>query len=164
MGQVLLRDSRSLGRFSTRGLPNKKQEGVLLSRPGCSAMNQPSRNYRGTIRVFFSSIMKKSVSLWGKQRPDIHCIAGLRMRKILCHPFHSFIHSSMALQPFVGPWPFLQFRNHFYTDGRIPWTSQGRYLHTGQHKRNKRTHRHPCLEWDSNSQLQRSNKRRQFML
>jgi hypothetical protein len=34
-----------------------------------------------------------------------------------------FIHSSMALQPFVGPWPFLQFRNFFYTDGRTPWTS-----------------------------------------
>jgi hypothetical protein len=24
---------------------------------------------------------------------------------------YSFIHSSMALQPFVGPWPLLQFRN-----------------------------------------------------
>jgi hypothetical protein len=29
----------------------------------------------------------------------------------------------MALQPFVGPWPFLQFRSLFYTDGRTPWTS-----------------------------------------
>jgi hypothetical protein len=29
----------------------------------------------------------------------------------------------MALQPFVGPWPLLQFRNNFYTDGRAPWTS-----------------------------------------
>jgi hypothetical protein len=35
----------------------------------------------------------------------------------------SFIHSSMALYPFVGPWPLLQFRNLFYTDGRTPWTS-----------------------------------------
>jgi hypothetical protein len=25
---------------------------------------------------------------------------------------YSFIHSSMALQPFVGPWPLLQFHNH----------------------------------------------------
>jgi hypothetical protein len=24
-------------------------------------------------------------------------------------PFHSFIHSTMALQPFVGPWPLFQF-------------------------------------------------------
>jgi hypothetical protein len=30
---------------------------------------------------------------------------------------------SMALQPFVGPWPLLQFRNIFYTDGKTPWTS-----------------------------------------
>jgi hypothetical protein len=29
----------------------------------------------------------------------------------------------MALQPFVGPWPLLQFRNRFYTDGRTTWTS-----------------------------------------
>jgi hypothetical protein len=34
-----------------------------------------------------------------------------------------FIHSSMALQPFVRPWPLLQFRNLFYTVGRTPWTS-----------------------------------------
>jgi hypothetical protein len=65
---------------------------------------------------------------------------------------HSSIHSSMALQPFVGPWPLLQFRNlFFYTGGRTPGTGisplQGRYLHTG--RQNKRTHRHPYLEWDS---------------
>jgi hypothetical protein len=53
-------------------------------------------------------------------------------------------HSSMALQPFVGPWPLLQFRNLFlFTQtvgllGRVISLSQGRYLHTGQHK-NKRT-------------------------
>jgi hypothetical protein len=29
----------------------------------------------------------------------------------------------MALQPFVGPWHFLQFHNLFYRDGRTPWTS-----------------------------------------
>jgi hypothetical protein len=28
-----------------------------------------------------------------------------------------------AVHPFVGPWPLLQFRNHFYTDARTPWTS-----------------------------------------
>jgi hypothetical protein len=27
--------------------------------------------------------------------------------------FHSFIHSSMALQTFVRPWTLLQFRNSF---------------------------------------------------
>jgi hypothetical protein len=29
------------------------------------------------------------------------------------HAVSSFIHSSMALQPFVVPWPLLQFRNFF---------------------------------------------------
>jgi hypothetical protein len=29
----------------------------------------------------------------------------------------------MALQPFVGPWSLLQFRNLLYTVSRTPWTS-----------------------------------------
>jgi hypothetical protein len=29
--------------------------------------------------------------------------------------------SSMALQPFVGPWPPIQFGTLFYTVGRTPW-------------------------------------------
>jgi hypothetical protein len=47
--------------------------------------------------------------------------------------------------------------------GRVINPSQGRYLHTGQQKQNKRTHKHPCLEWDSNPRSQRSRERRQFM-
>jgi hypothetical protein len=55
---------------------------------------------------------------------------------------NSFIHSSMALQPFAGPWPLLQFRNLFYADGRSPWTSvQPRTTQTN----NKPTYTHPCL-------------------
>jgi hypothetical protein len=62
----------------------------------------------------------------------------------------SFIHSSMALQPFVGPWPLLQFRNPFYTDGRTPWTSDqpvARPLptHRTTQTPNRSTHKHPCL-------------------
>jgi hypothetical protein len=37
--------------------------------------------------------------------------------------------------------------------GLLEWgisPSQGRYLHTGQHKHRINAHRHPCLEWDSN--------------
>jgi hypothetical protein len=33
-----------------------------------------------------------------------------------------FIHQ-WFYSPLVGPWPLLQFRNLFYTDGRTPWTS-----------------------------------------
>jgi hypothetical protein len=73
----------------------------------------------------------------------------------------SFIHSSMALQPFVGPWPLL----HFH---RTPWTCDqpvARPLptHTEQHKHRINAHRHPCLEWDSNPRSQLSSERRQFM-
>jgi hypothetical protein len=50
----------------------------------------------------------------------------LNYERFLSHSFqfiiHSFVHSSMALQPCVGPWPLLQFRNNFYTDCRTPFT------------------------------------------
>jgi hypothetical protein len=41
--------------------------------------------------------------------------------------------------------------------------SQGRYLHTEQHKHIINAHRHLCLEWDSNPRSQCSNERRWFM-
>jgi hypothetical protein len=82
--------------------------------------------------------------------------------------YFSSFSSSMALTALRRPWPLLQFRNHFFTQtvgllGRVINSSQGRYLHTGQHKQNKRKHRHPYLEWDSNPRSQRSSERRQFM-
>jgi hypothetical protein len=50
----------------------------------------------------------------------------------------------VALQPFVGPWPLLQFRNLFTQTvrllGRVISPSQGRYLHTGQYKRRINAH------------------------
>jgi hypothetical protein len=51
----------------------------------------------------------------------------------------------MALQPFVGPWSLLQFRNLFYTDGKTPWTSDQPVLrplptHRTIQTQNKRTH------------------------
>jgi hypothetical protein len=30
---------------------------------------------------------------------------------------------TMALPAHSGPWPLIQFRNHYFTDGRTPWTS-----------------------------------------
>jgi hypothetical protein len=53
---------------------------------------------------------------------------------------HSFIHPSMPLQSFVGPW----------TSGQ----PVARLLPT---------QRHSCLEWDSNPRSQRSSDRKQFM-
>jgi hypothetical protein len=77
---------------------------------------------------------------------------------------HSFIHSSMFLQPFVGPWHLLYFRNFIYTDRRTPWTSDqpvARPLptHSTTQTQKKHTHRHPCLEWFSNSWSKLSSER-----
>jgi hypothetical protein len=65
---------------------------------------------------------------------------GQTSHQVFIHSFvHSFIHSfiqlSMALQPFVGPWLILQFRN-FFTETAGPLglgigLSHGLYLHTG---------------------------------
>jgi hypothetical protein len=57
----------------------------------------------------------------------------------------SFFRSSAALQPFVGPWPRLHFRNLFLTQtvgllGRGISPSQDRYLHTGQRKHGINAH------------------------
>jgi hypothetical protein len=41
--------------------------------------------------------------------------------------------------------------------------SQGRYLHREQHKHRINSHRHPCLEWDSNPRSQCSRGRRHFI-
>jgi hypothetical protein len=56
----------------------------------------------------------------------------------------------MAIQPFIGPWPLLQFSNLFYTDGRTPWTgdqpvARSLIIHRTTQTQNKRTHKHPCL-------------------
>jgi hypothetical protein len=78
---------------------------------------------------------------------------------------HSFIHSFINdYSPVLGPGSSLV----FYTDGWTPWTSDqlaARPLPTQRttQTQNKRIHRHPCLEWDSNLQSQRSSERRQFM-
>jgi hypothetical protein len=63
---------------------------------------------------------------------------------------HSFIYSSVTLQPSVGPWSLLQSRNLFYVDGRTPWTSDQpdpRPLptHRTPWPQNKRTQ--TCMPW-----------------
>jgi hypothetical protein len=80
----------------------------------------------------------------------------------------SVIHSSMTLQLFVRPWSLLQFRNLFYTVGRNSSSSDQPLTrplptHRTAQTENKRTHTHPCLEWDSNPRSQRWNERRLFM-
>jgi hypothetical protein len=57
----------------------------------------------------------------------------------------------MALQLFVGPWPLFSFLIYTQSVGLLGLgisLSQGRYLHTEQHRHRIIAHRHPCLEWD----------------
>jgi hypothetical protein len=63
-----------------------------------------------------------------------------------------FIYLSMAVQPFIGPWPLFFFSLGPLGRGISP--SQGRYLHTGQHKRRINAHRHACLKRDPNPRPQ----------
>jgi hypothetical protein len=64
------------------------------------------------------------------------------------HTFlYSSIHPSMALQPFLGPWPRSQFRNA--TVGRTPWTGDQAATYTQDSTNRINAHRHPCREWDS---------------
>jgi hypothetical protein len=86
------------------------------------------------------------------------------------HYIHSFIHSFIhqwIYSALLGPGLFFSFVIIF-THGRIPWTSDqpvSRPLPTDKTTRTqyKRTHRHPCFEWDSNPRFQRSSERRQLM-
>jgi hypothetical protein len=61
---------------------------------------------------------------------------------LILHIFNFFL--SMALPAHSGPWPLIQFRNHFSQTvgllGRVISPLQGHYLNTGQHKHNKRIH------------------------
>jgi hypothetical protein len=72
-------------------------------------------------------------------------------------------------QPLQGPGLFFSSVIIFYTDDRTIWMSDKPVarplpIHRTTQTQNKCIHRHPCLEWDSNSRSQRSSERRQFML
>jgi hypothetical protein len=68
--------------------------------------------------------------------------------------------SSMALQAHSGPWPFIQFRNHFsqmigLLGQEISW-SPDLYLNAEQyiHRINGYTHQTSMSKWDSNPRSQ----------
>jgi hypothetical protein len=82
------------------------------------------------------------------------------------HPsIHLSIYGSTAL---VDLGRFFSFLIRVYTQfvrllGREISQSQGRYLHTEQHKHRINAHRHTCLESDSNPLSRCSSGRRRFM-
>jgi hypothetical protein len=95
------------------------------------------RSVRLTLPPSVSRVYSESVGSSMSQNPmGIHG---------LLQGYFTFLafHSSMALQPYLGPWALLRFRNLFYTDGRTPWTCDqpvARPLHT--HRINAHTNIH----------------------
>jgi hypothetical protein len=74
---------------------------------------------------------------------------------------------AIALEPL---WTLAAFSvSWFFTQsvgflGRGISPSQGRYLHSEQHKHKINSHRYPCCEWDSDPRSQCSSRRRRLML
>jgi hypothetical protein len=64
-----------------------------------------------------------------------------------------------ALAAFSASWSHTQSTGLL---GREISPSQGLYLHRTTQTQNKHTHRHPCIEWDSNPRSQRSSESRLF--
>jgi hypothetical protein len=78
----------------------------------------------------------------------------------LCPPLSLWLHSPLDLDHFFS---FL----NLYTVGRILGRgispSQGRYIHTEQHKHTINAHGHPCLKWNLIPRSRCSSGRRQLM-
>jgi hypothetical protein len=118
--------------------------------------------YLFTIRFAFCSVGNNCSSII---MSPIHVVT-YSIDVNLCLCIH-FIHQ-WHYNPYVGPWPLLQFRNLLYADGKAPWTGDqpvARPLpkHRTIETQNKRTNRHLCLEWDSNPRSQVSCEWRQYV-
>jgi hypothetical protein len=106
----------------------------------------------GSVHLFITYLMMQSVAHYISSNYRI--VNEQWMRKNVEGSVRVFF--SMALQPF-GPWPLFSFLTYTQSVGlfeRGISPSQGRYLHTEQHKYRINAHRHPCLEWDSNPRSQ----------
>jgi hypothetical protein len=81
----------------------------------------------------------------------------------ICLSIYLYIYGSTALVDLGRFFSFLIYTQLIGLLGRGISPSQGRYLHTEQHKHRINAHRCPCLEWGSNSGSQCSSRRRRFM-
>jgi hypothetical protein len=97
------------------------------------------------------------------------------LRHCWIHPFFvssvliltKHLHHQWLSSPLLGPGLFFSvviiFAQTIGLLRRVICSSQGRYLHKTKQTQNKCTHRHPCLEWDSNSRSQCSSEWRYFV-
>jgi hypothetical protein len=79
-------------------------------------------------------------------------------------PIYVSINGSTALVDLGRFFSLLIYTQSIGLLGRGISPSQGRYLHTEQHKNRVNPHRHSCFDWDSNPQSQCSRKRRRSCL
>jgi hypothetical protein len=131
------------------------------------------------------------VSVWIKKKTPPHTIAFCQLfyTRRVCLKLQSItnrslrlgtlsamtspiIHSFLVIYFFYGSTALVGLDRFFssliYTQlvgllGRVTSPSQGRYLHTGQHKHRINAHRLQCFEWDSNPRSQLSSGRRQSL-
>jgi hypothetical protein len=75
--------------------------------------------------------------------------------------FLEWLRNWQLLKKGSAPWVSESYTQSAGLLGRGISPSQGRYLHTQQHKHRINAHKHPCLEWDSNPRSQCSSWRRQ---
>jgi hypothetical protein len=114
--------------------------------PFTKARHRTDRSSPGWIALRFLLILSSNLRL--------SLASGFFLFYLSIYPsIHPSIHPSLAIEPFFGPWSLFSFLI-LYTVGGTPWTgirpSRGRYLHRTTQTRNKHTHIHPLLEWDSN--------------
>jgi hypothetical protein len=76
---------------------------------------------------------------------------------------HPSIYGSIVLVDFGRFFSFLTYTQSVGLLGRGTSPSQGRYLHTEQHRNEINAREHPCLEWDWNPRFQCSRGRIWFM-
>jgi hypothetical protein len=144
------------------------------------AINQANFCYCGdhcTVNFAFCALRHIVVLLFASFLEYYHCIllAAIPVFYVVfllyvsfwcCLPIYSlslyiWLYSPLDLDRFFS---FLIYTQSVGLLGRVISRSQGRYLHTGQHKHSINAHRHRCLDWDSNPRSQCYSGRRRFML
>jgi hypothetical protein len=97
------------------------------------------------------------ISYSTRKKNSIHLPACLSICLCIYLSMYLSVCLSMALQPFLDLGRFVS--SLIYTQsvellGQRISPSQGRYLHTEEHKYRINADKYPCLEWDSNPQHQ----------
>jgi hypothetical protein len=130
--------------------------------------NNSPRTHFEWLRKIAQPQESKCPSRDSKQVPSESYLEALSSERSCSVSNFLFVHLFInGYRPLLGPGLFFSFVIFFTQTvglpGQVISPSQGRYLHTGQHKHRINAHRHPCLDWNSNPWFQLPRGRRQFM-